>query len=153
MGKHVVLFEVYAWQTQREGTNPPMFDHHVAYRGDIVELPAAEAERGLRFGALGDADNAAEELAEDRRAATEPIPVGPEGDAILSGYDAAELVAYVGQFAGERDRVWQLEQARSGKPRKTVAAAAGYDAETGALLAPASDPAVTPGAVPPAGQV
>jgi hypothetical protein len=137
-----VLFDVVSWREPIEGTVPLQYQHESAYRGQTVELPAAELKRLANLGAVVEGTDAAEAL-QAWDASAEAYPVGEEGDKALAELSAPELIAYVTQFPAENTRVWTLEQARKGKARATVARAAGYDPETGELLIPAgATPAV-----------
>lgn len=84
--------------------------------GDVILVNEGQAERLDRIGVTVDPDTDPAEVAELTATG------GPATDAELEAMRAAELVAYVAQNPTERDRVRELEEARS-RPRATVLAA------------------------------
>lgn len=121
----VVVWDMVNWAEQTPGTNPPVYVHKRAYKRATVELPQGEFDRLSGMGAVAKPEQAAEAVAE-LAATRQPIPPGEEGDRELAGYSAADLIAYVTQFPGEKMRVLGIESQRS-KPRATVVEAAKID--------------------------
>lgn len=147
MAKRTVVIDLFTYQLPIEGTNPPRFSHHRAFRGQEIDIPADVVARGEELGALTTAEEAPAAMdAIDRDSG--PIEGTPEGDAELATWSPAELIAYVTQNPGEAARVFALEQARTGKsrPRVTVIRAAGYDPATGE---PVAEPATFDDTPPP----
>lgn len=117
-----VIFDVVCWDEPVEGAIPPRNLTRSATRGQTATMPRAEAERLWRIGAVASPDDAEEALA-DRDAEDQPVPAGDDGDAVLAAMKAEDLIAYVGQFPDEAERVVRVETA--GKGRSTVLDAAG----------------------------
>lgn len=120
--ERTVLFDVYCWLTPTDDPKRP--DQHVARRGDVIEISAAEAERGESLGALGSPEDLAEIEAAANGVDDSGAPkVSSVPDEQLAGMNVETLVAHLGQFPQDVDRVVALEEQR-GKPRKGVLEAA-----------------------------
>jgi hypothetical protein len=129
-----VVFDVVSWRQYVEGTSPKEFTHESAYRGETVELPAAEFDRLSKLGGVVAGTDASQAI-EEFNLETGPLPPGAEGDAVLAAMKAPDLVAYVTQNPDEAKRVWDVEHGRGEKARVTVYAATGLDPETGEPIA------------------
>lgn len=131
----VAIFDIVCW------TTPPAkpgdrANHHLARRGETIEVPESEYDRLNALGAVGSAQDL--EVAQDH---------AEEGaswaDEQVDSANVEDLIAYLGQHPTEAQRVLDAELSREerkvGKARKGVVGAAEkvkavYDDEMAARL-------------------
>jgi hypothetical protein len=121
--KLYVLADVYAWSTPIAG-RPDRVDHHVARKGELIDVSDDEAARGLALAAEGNGG-----LSTDAADAAGAIAASAEppswSDEQLASANVDDTVAYLTQHPSEAARVLDAESARTDrKPRKTVLEAA-----------------------------
>lgn len=116
----VAIFDIVCWTTPSDKPGAKA-NHHLARRGETIEVPESEYERLNALGAIGSAADL--EVAQTRVEEGATLP-----DTQLDSSNADELVAYLGQHPTEAQRVIDLELSREerkvGKARKSVVAAA-----------------------------
>lgn len=122
----VVLVDSYGWSTPIPGRVDGRRDYHVARRGDVISVSAAEAARGDALGGLAEVtvarDGSIDEAARAAVDAAAQASVTPsaEPDERLKAMNMAELTAYMGQNPFEVERVLALEEQRGAKSRKGI---------------------------------
>lgn len=119
--RRYVITDVYGWSTEIPGRIDGRRDHHVARKGDTIDVTEEEAARGEALDALS-AD--AGDLEASIASAAEP----PSWDANqLDSANVEDTVAYLAQHPSEAAGVLALEQKRDErglKVRKGVVGAA-----------------------------